>query len=324
MIAPLAKWIDWWAIQATTLMIPAEAQNPRLEDALEFLKGLDFIPAESRPAELEFNGAFDFRFPTPRPCEFTENNVVHGRFYRCGEGWQRRPAVILLHGSADFVTYNFRFRLIARRFNRAGINAAALVAPYHFKRRPRQLGGSLGYADNLQFAQAMAQAVSEIRALTGWLLDQGCWSVALWGYSLGAWYAGLVVCRDARPAAVVLGAPCARINPWMEKRALRPRIRQRLPRVQAICDALNLTAMNLTTTQPVIPSKNILLLEAFHDSMLCPRVDTEDLWQSWGQPEIWRLPHGHVGVCCGLAPGLTRRVLHWLLPKLGVDRINEV
>ena len=31
-----------------------------------------------------------------------------------------------------------RFPLIARRCNRAGFNAATLVAPYHFQRRPRQ------------------------------------------------------------------------------------------------------------------------------------------------------------------------------------------
>jgi hypothetical protein len=72
------------------------------------------------------------------------------------------------------------------------------------------------------------------------------------------------------------------MNPWMEERAVRARIRRSLPRVRAICDALNLTAMNLTITQPVIPVKNILLLEAFHDSIMCPKEDTEDLWQVVG------------------------------------------
>jgi hypothetical protein len=72
----------------------------------------------------------------------------------------------------------------------------------------------------------------------------------------------------------------------------------------------------LLTAQPVIPVKNILLLEAFHDSMMVPREDSEDLWQSWGQPDIWRLPHGHVGVCCGFVPGLSERVVRWLSPRL--------
>jgi dienelactone hydrolase len=324
MIAPLAKLMDRSAIQAVSVMMPPDyKQHPRLEEALEFLKGPEFVADENQPARVEFNGPLDFHFPTPRPCEFTENNVVHGRFYRCGERWQERPVVILLHGSGDSLNYKFRFPLIARRCHRAGFNAASLVAPYHFQRRPRQLGGSLGYADWLQLAEATAQAIAEIRALTGWLLGEGCPAVALWGVSLGAWYTGITVCRDSRLAAVVLTAPCARMNPVLEQWAVRPRIRANLPRASKRCEELNLTALNLLTAQPVIPGKNILLLEAFHDSMMCPKEDTEDLWQAWGQPDIWRLPHGHVGVCCGFVPGLTGRVLRWLEPRLEAGQKNN-
>jgi hypothetical protein len=49
---------------------------------------------------------------------------------------------------------------------------------------------------------------------------------------------------------------------------------------------------------------------------ICPKDDTEDLWQSGGQPDIWRLPHGHVGVCRGFALDLLERVLSWLTPRL--------
>lgn len=316
MIAPLAKFLDWSAIQAVTLMMPADEANLRLEEALQFLKGPDFIPADSQPAQVEFNGPRNFHFSTPRPGAFAENNVVHGQFYRCGERWQERPTVILLHGSGDFLNYKLLFPSIARRCHQAGFNATSLVAPYHFQRRPRQLGGSLGYSDCFQLAQATAQAIAEIRALTGWLLKQGCPAVALWGYSMGAWYAGMTACRDTRLAAVVLGAPCVRMSPWVEQGAIRPRIRRRLPAARKWCEALNLTPLNLLTTQPVIPGKNLLLLEAFHDSVICPKEDTENLWRAWGQPDIWHLPHGHVGVCCGFSPGLSGRVLRWLSPRL--------
>jgi len=317
MIAPLAKLMDWLAIQAVTVMTPPDnMQPPRLEEALQLLKGPDFIPTDSQPARVEFNGSLHFRFPTPRPCEFTENNVVHGRFYRCGERWQERPVVILLHGAGDSITYKFLFPLIARRCHRAGLNAASLVAPYQFQRRPRQLGGSLGYSDCLQFAEATAQAIAEVRALTGWLLGKGCPAVALWGYSQGAWYAGMAACRDVRLAAVVLGATGVHMSPWVEQRAVRLRDRARLPMVRELCEGLNLTPLNLLTAQPVISTKNILLLEAHHDSMICLKEDTEDLWRAWGQPDIWRLPHGHVGLCCGFVPGLPGRVLRWLVPRL--------
>src|SRR5690348_16177412 len=79
MITAFAKLMDWSAVQTMTLMGRTYADSPRLEEALQFLKGPDFIPAESRSARLEFNGDIEFRFATPRPCEFAENNVVHGR-----------------------------------------------------------------------------------------------------------------------------------------------------------------------------------------------------------------------------------------------------
>jgi hypothetical protein len=39
-----------------------------IEEALEFLNGPDFIPATSDPAQIEFDGSWHFKFPTPRPC----------------------------------------------------------------------------------------------------------------------------------------------------------------------------------------------------------------------------------------------------------------
>ena len=80
---------------------------------------------------------------------------------------------------------------------------------------------------------------------------------------------------------------------------------------EQLLEKVNLTPLNLTRIHPVIPGENILLIEGIHD-LMCPKADIEDLWQTWGQPDIWRLPHGHVGVCCGGVPGLPGRVLRWL------------
>ena len=55
MIAPLAKFIDWSALQIVGAMLPRstwrESVNERdlkLEKAVQFLNGPDFIPAEPR------------------------------------------------------------------------------------------------------------------------------------------------------------------------------------------------------------------------------------------------------------------------------------
>src|SRR6266498_2362179 len=146
-------------------------------------------------------------------------NIVYGRLYRCAERWRERPVIILLDGYPP-VGYHSAFPLLARRVNRAGFNVATLVAPYALQRRPRR-----PIEENcLEFAQAMAQNVAEIRALTGWLLDEGCPSVALLGFSYGGWLAGLTACSDARIACAVLTVPAVRLRcshpviwPWTRK-----------------------------------------------------------------------------------------------------------
>jgi pimeloyl-ACP methyl ester carboxylesterase len=314
MIAPVSKLVDWTAIQAATLAMTGDDLHSALREACEFLNGPDFVPADAQPAHVQFSGDLHFTFPTPRPCEFAENNVVHGRLYRCAGRWQDRPSIILLPGWNDSGSYKLRFPFIARLGNRAGFNVATLVPPYHFQRRPRQQS-DFERGDCLRFAKAAAQAVAEIRAITGWLLAQGSAAVSIWGYSMGAWHTGMTACYDARLASVVLACPPARPRPNMEQHALLPRIRANLPRFREVCAALAQTPVNLTTIQPAISNKNILLIEGIHD-LICPKEDLEALWQTWGQPDIWRLPNGHVAICCGFVPGLAGRVIGWVSSKL--------
>jgi len=125
----------------------------------------------------------------------------------------------------------------------------------------------------------------------------------------------MVACHDARLAAVVMGSPPACCKPTVEQLAVRPRIHRRLKSMGEICERFNLTPMNLSALHPAISPQNILLIEGIYDS-LCLKDDVEDLWHKWGQPDIWRLPHGHVGICCGFAPGLPRRIIDWLKPRL--------
>src|SRR6266568_2325955 len=230
MIAPLAKFIDRSVLQIGYAMLPQsmwrEAANERdlkLEQAVQFLNGPDFIPAESQPAQFDFGPDAPggrFRFPTPRPCEFAENNIVHGRLYRCADAWQERPVIVLLHGGGDFPGHQLAFHLFARRCRRAGFNAVTLELPCHFQRRPRQYGplsilcqyDPLISRDYLQIAKTYAQAVAEIRSLCGWLLAEGCPAVALMGVSLGAYLAGLTGCHDARLTSIVMIIPGTRMG----------------------------------------------------------------------------------------------------------------
>jgi len=66
-------------------------------------------------------------------------------------------------------------------------------------------------------------------------------------------------------------------------------------------------------TDAFIPKENILLIEGRYD-LLVEAEQTEELWQKWKQPEIWRLSHGHISWM--FTPGLKRRILCWLAPRM--------
>jgi pimeloyl-ACP methyl ester carboxylesterase len=335
MIASLAKFIDWSVLQIGCAMLPqsmwresVHERDPKLEQAVQFLNGPDFIPAESQPAQLDFipdAPGGRFRFPSPRPGGFAENDVVHGRLYRCADAWQERPVIVSLHGGGDFPGHQFGFHLFARRCNRAGFNAATLELPCHFQRRPRQHGPvsilcqyvPLISRDYLQMAKTYAQAVAEIRSLSGWLLAEGCPAVALVGVSLGGYLAGLTGCHDARLAAMVMVMPAARmglLSSQVEPVGWR-RVREAILRRQAVCEELDRTPLNLTSTRPAISRENVLLIEGMYDLMVSS--SPIELWQSWGHPDIWRLPQGHISTALtALMPGLPGRILGWLAPRL--------
>jgi len=317
-IAPLARFMDWSALQVACVVAPVRQvpeSKRRLAESLEFLNGPDFSPAASDPARIELSGSRNFRFPTPRPCEDEENNTVYGRLYRCGRRWQERPAIILLDG-APSLGYHTVLPWIARRCNRAGFNAALLVAPYQLRRRPRR---PIDIEENcLAFARAMAQYVAEIRAAVGWLLDEGCPSVALVGCSFGGWAAGLTACSDARLACAVLIVPRVRVS--FSLPVVWRRVREALQALRPAQEAMDTTRLNLILSTPVIPKENILLIEGIHD-LFAARQPIEDLWQKWEQPELWRLPHGHVSA--QLVLGLLGRVLRWLTPRLEAGGKNN-
>ena len=317
MIASLAKLIDWSALQMAYAVVGLRhAPRPKwkLDEALEFLNGPNFIPAASDPARIEFDGPRHFTFPTPCPCEDEENNTVYGRLYRCAGRWQQRPAIILLDGNPA-VGYHTSFPLFARRFNRAGFNTALLVGPYHLGRRRRR-----AIEENcLDFARAMAQNVAEIRALTGWLLDEGCPAVGLAGFSFGGWVAGLTACSDARIACAVMTVPGVRMR--CSQPVVWRQVRETFQALRPAQEAMDTTRLNLILSAPVIPKENILVIEGIYD-LFADTQAIEELWQTWQQPEIWRLPHGHVSTQLRL--GLMGRVLDWLAPKLEAGRKNNV
>jgi len=320
--APLAKFIDWSVLEMLKLVMRPDRgacsrlERVRLQEAVEFLNGPDFIPNDSAPAPVEFHNGppgLHFSFPSPRPNETAENNLVYGRLYRVAGRWQERPAVLLIHGGADSYNHRFGFPWIARGCNRAGANAVTMELPDHFQRRPRRRE-AVTQIDYVFLSRIVAQAVADIRSLAGWLLTEGCPNVTLWGISYGAWLAGMIACRDARINSVVMMAPPDNLLVRAEE-MWWVQIQDTKEELEARCKALNGTPLKLASCQPVVRRENVLLIHGDYD--LFVGNGPMEIWEGWGRPEIWYLPHGHIGVGSGMVPGLTQRTIHWLTTRLG-------
>jgi dienelactone hydrolase len=312
MIPFLCQWIDRMAIHHAAARMPEpDGRNLHLDEAQCLLQSLDFSPAEMKPAAIEFADPANFRFASPRPSAHAVNNVAQGRLYRCGERWQQKPVVLLLHGWNDVLDHHFFFPRHARQLNQMGISAATLQLPWQFDRRPRELGawGNFLSVDVLHTVEATLQAMAEIRAFVNWLSEQSCPFVGLWGISMGAWLAGLTVCNDSRIGCAVLTVPVARLDRIIEETAFCETIRCALQDRR-----VDLHKLNPVSNRPVIAREKILLIEAEYD-LFVPKETVEDLWRAWDKPEIWRYRHGHISVLC--APGLSNRVVRWVAAKAG-------
>ena len=311
MNAALCKMWDKAAISFAAARAPSlDGRNSNLEKAREFLERPDFILSEAEAPRVEFGSRTHFSFPTPRRTAFLENNVVHGRLYRCERKWQERPTVILMHGWNDALDHYWRFPAIAREINYQGFNAATLEAPYHFQRRPLHLGSWSNFLcpDILRTTMAVGQAIAEVQAFSEWLRQEGCPAIGLWGVSLGAWLAGLAVCHDPRWSCAALMVPVARLDLVIEKVAFCRHIHAVLKGQPSATEKLN-----LIRHRPAMSPSDILLVEAEHDQFM-PRETVEELWRAWDEPAILRVPEGHISVV--VARGLSGKIIRWMKPRL--------
>jgi dienelactone hydrolase len=313
----VCKLIDRWVIRAAAARLPrATGADPHVEEARRLLGSPDFFAENTPAAAMTFTGGKNFQFPSPVVTASAENNLVTGRISRCGRHWRNRPAVVMLHGWNDRWGYRYRFPWLARRFNRRGINSAMFELPYHFQRRPRAgLVRNFVSEDLGRTMEAAHQALAEINALVNWLLGQGCPRVSLLGLSLGAWLAGLAACHDARLACAVLITPVSRMDRLIDEVAFCRPIREALK-----TQPMDLSRLNLASCKPKLTRGCLLMVEADYD-VFVPKETTQELWQAWGNPELWSLPHGHITVLG--SSSMFKRAAKWVSVRMRVPDMTQ-
>lgn len=306
-----AQALDDRVIRMATARMPrTNSQDTRLTEAAALLRQPDwFLSRPEAPDDLAFSDPQHFRFRSPLPGPWEENNVVLGRLFRAGPHWEQRPSVALIHGWNGERQYRWQFPWLGRRLARHGVNAAMIELPYHGRRKPSQAGAprNLISSDLAHTVLAARQAVADSRALLAWLAAHGSQAPGVWGFSFGGWLAGLLACHEPGVRFAALLTPVPRMDLAIEQLPFCEPIRRGLRGGGVPLDLLNLSAHS-----PRMPSRDLLLIESSYDTFVPPQA-LEDLWQAWGRPEIWRLPHGHISVL--LAWPVLERTVQWLVRK---------
>ena len=283
----------------------------RLERAAEILATGDLwkLPAPTPLIAAVADGQFHFASAVTTPS--AKNNVVHGQILRVNGAWQTKPLVILVHGWNAELHYLYVLPRVARTLVRRGFNAALLELPYHLQRRPARDSAVRDFISDDLHSMLMAtrQSLADIDALVRWARAQGCHAVAVWGFSLGAWLAGLYLCRSSLASHAVLTTPIIDLAQAVRELSFCHPIRAAIGE-----RSIDLSPLNLTAHRPKIPAESICACQCEYDQFV-PGESYDQLFASWGNLARLRLPQSHISVL--LSRSATNATIDWLARQTG-------
>jgi len=298
-------WLDRFFIRVASKSVRAgffdEAQIPEAERLLS--AGL--LPAEPPPMAWDHKPG-PFALPSPLPRGGAANHTIHGEFHPAPGGWEGKPTALLIHGWNGEWQYQWFFPRLARWLNAAGFNALRFLLPLHGRRKPSEPGAIRNFiSDDLASTlHAARQALAEIAGWTALLRRQGSGPACLWGYSLGAWLAGLAATSATPPDAAILATPVCDMAAAIQElefcAPIRSALRQR---------PLDLTPLSLERHTPRIPPSRILMFRGLQDQF-APIESLQSLQRAWGGPEIQSSQGGHISLLFGQAPH--QAAIEWL------------
>ncbi|WP_068269870.1 alpha/beta hydrolase [Aldersonia kunmingensis] len=231
-----------------------------------------------------------------------------------------RDWVVWLHGAGqgrpdDLIS--LRAQHLHEEF---GVNVALPVLPRHGMRRTR--GRPYPGFDPLENIATTLRAVSDVRAVLRWVADQGARSISVIGLSLGAPVAALSAALEPSVSGVGLVVPMLDLHETLAHHLSRAGARGSrladLLRAEPI--RLANTAIDATTTMPLVPESRRWIIAAANDRVTSPQLAAR-LHERWGGRVHWH-PGGHVGT---ILSHDTRAVLDEFIVDVGseVDSVGD-
>jgi len=207
-----------------------------------------------------------------------------------------RPWVIAIHGlamgypSADFVGLD-----AMRLHTELGLNVVMPVLPLHGPRRITRISGEAMLSfDLVDTLHALTQGVWDVRRILGWVRSRGAPSVALYGVSLGAYLAALLVGLE-EVDAVVVGVPVIDFPALFAHHAPHT-IRLRGMEHEILGETADAVfrVVSPLSFRPQTPKEARAIFAGVGDRMTTP-AQARQLWAHWDEPSIHWYAGNHVG-----------------------------
>ncbi|WP_445168608.1 alpha/beta hydrolase [Mycolicibacterium sp. Dal123E01] len=203
-----------------------------------------------------------------------------------------RPWLVWVHGAGQGGMSDILVARVGRIHRELGFNVALPVQPGHGPRRDRW--PAYPGTDPVANVAGMVRAVSEVRAVLGWI-EPDSTAIALSGLSLGSAVAALVAGLDQRVDAVALYTPILGLNGMIARHLHRWGSKADIVGAAMASD----TVVSLTSVidplaiAPLPPPQRRLIVGAWHDQMAY-RQCALAMHEHWGGELYWH-DGGHVG-----------------------------
>ncbi len=206
--------------------------------------------------------------------------------------------VLCLHGYTMGRPRIDGFALFAGQWFRRGLDVALLTLPYHGARTPREArfsGEHFAVADVARLAEAVRQAIYEIRLVQVWLRERSGGPVGLMGLSLGGYLASLMAgLYDDLDFVVAMAPPvCMGDMAWRFYQRSRRTRRDAPPTFSQEELRAAFRAHSPLAHAPRVPHDSLMIVAGRGDRVVPPEHPNA-LWHHWNQPSIHWFSGGHL------------------------------
>jgi pimeloyl-ACP methyl ester carboxylesterase len=221
-----------------------------------------------------------------------------------------RPWLVWVHGAGQGGMADILVARVGRIHRELGFNVALPVQPGHGPRRDRW--PAYPGTDPVANVAGMVRAVSEVRAVIGWI-EPDSTAIALSGLSLGSAVAALVAGLDNRVDAVALYTPILGLNGMIARHLHRWGSAAEIVSTAMESDIVSdlTSVIDPLAIDPLPPPQRRLIVGAWHDQMAY-RQCALAMHERWGGELYWH-DGGHVGhLFSGAVQAQTERFLRAL------------